>query len=96
MIIPQQTNFVGKLKENDGATMFFFLSLKSSKNYSKIFCRFINYNRIISIMGLQKVLSISNEANDSKFVTRKWNFVNNQSNANHNVGNEIISDTEIL
>ena len=47
-------------------------------------------------MGLQKVLSISNEANDSKFVTRKWNFVNNQSNANHNVGNEIISDTEIL
>ena len=92
MIIPQQTNFVGKLKENDGATMFFFIA----ENYSKIFCRFINYNRIISIMGLQKVLSISNEANDSKFVTRKWNFVNNQSNANHNVGNEIISDTEIL
>ena len=39
--IPQQINFVGKLKEDDGATMF--LSLESSKNY---FFRFINYNRI--------------------------------------------------
>ena len=28
MIIPQQTNFVGKLKENDGATMFFFIAEK--------------------------------------------------------------------
>ena len=36
-----------------------------------------------------------NEANDSKFVTRKWNIVNDQSNAN-SVGNEIIYNTEVL
>ena len=36
-----------------------------------------------------------NEANDSK-LTRKWNIVNNQSNVNYNVGNEIIDNTEVL
>ena len=37
-----------------------------------------------------------NEANDSKFVTRKWNTVNDQSNANYDVGNKIIYNTEVL
>ena len=37
-----------------------------------------------------------NEANVSKFVTRKWNIVNDQSNANYEVGNEIIYNTEVL
>ena len=37
-----------------------------------------------------------NEPNGSKFVTRKWNFANDQSNANYNVGNELIFDTEDL
>ena len=32
-----------------------------------------------------------NEANDLKFVTRKWNIVNDQSNANYDVGNEVES-----
>ena len=38
----------------------------------------------------QKILSLLNEANNSKFVTRKWNIVNDQSNASFDVGNEII------
>ena len=29
-------------------------------------------------------------------MTRKWNFVNDQSNANYDVGNEIIYNTEVL
>ena len=29
-------------------------------------------------------------------MTRKWNIVNNQSNANYNVGNELIYNTEAL
>ena len=33
---------------------------------------------------------------DSRFVTRKWNIVNNQSNANYNIGNEVIYNTEVL
>ena len=40
-------------------------------------------------MEHQKILNSVNEANDSKFVTRKWIIVNDQSNANYDVGNEI-------
>ena len=47
-------------------------------------------------MKNQKVLNILNEASDSKFVTRNWNIVNDQSNANYSVGNEIIYSTEVL
>ena len=44
--IHQQTNFVGKLEEDDGATMF-SIAEKQQKSYSKLFFRFINCNRII-------------------------------------------------
>ena len=37
-----------------------------------------------------------NETSNSKFVTRKWNTVNYQSNANYDEGNEIIYNTEVL
>ena len=37
-----------------------------------------------------------NDANDYKFVTRKWNIVNDLSNADYEVGNEIIYNTEVL
>ena len=47
-------------------------------------------------MEHQKILNLLNERNDSKFLTRKWNIVNDQSNANYNVGNVIIYNTEIL
>ena len=35
-----------------------------------------------------------NEANDSKFVTRKWNIVSDLSNSIFDVGNQIIYKTE--
>ena len=38
-------------------------------------------------MEHQKILNVLNEANDSKFVTRKWNIVNDESNANYDVRN---------
>ena len=47
-------------------------------------------------MEHQKVLSLLNKQNDSKFVTRKWNIVNDQSNANYYVGNETIYNTDVL
>ena len=47
-------------------------------------------------MEHQKILHLLNEASDSKFVARKWNNVNNQSNANYDIGNEIIYNTEVL
>ena len=37
-----------------------------------------------------------NLLNDAKFVNRKWNTVNDQSNANYDTGNEIIYNTEAL
>ena len=47
-------------------------------------------------MEPQKILSLLNEASDSKFVTRKWNIVNDQSNANYDVGNAIIYNAKVL
>ena len=37
-----------------------------------------------------------NEPKDSSFVTRKGNIVNNLSNTNYDVGNEITYKTEVL
>ena len=47
-------------------------------------------------MEHQKILNLLNEPNDSKFVTRKWNIVNDISNASYGVGNDIICNTEVL
>ena len=47
-------------------------------------------------MEHQKIWNLLNKANNSKFVTRKWNIVNDQSNANHDEGNDIIHNTEVL
>ena len=47
-------------------------------------------------MEHQKILNLLNEASDSKFVTRKWNIVNDNSNANCVVANEINYNTEVL
>ena len=34
-------------------------------------------------MEHQKILNVFNEVNDSKFVTRKWNIVNDNSKSNY-------------
>ena len=47
-------------------------------------------------MEHQKRLNLWKEANDSKFVTRKWNIVNHSSNENYSVGNKIIYNEEVL
>ena len=41
------------------------------------------------------MLNLLNEASKSKIVTRKGNIVNDQSNANYDVRNEIIYNTEV-
>ena len=47
-------------------------------------------------MEHKKILSLLNETNDSKFVTRDLNIVNDQSNANYDVGKEISYNTDVL
>ena len=47
-------------------------------------------------MEHQKILNLLNEPNDSKFVTKKLNIVNDQSNPSYDLGNEVIYNTEVL
>ena len=47
-------------------------------------------------MEHQKILNLLTEANNSKFVTIKWNTINDNSKANDNAANEIIYNTEVL
>ena len=47
-------------------------------------------------MKQKKNLNLLNKSTDSKFVKKKLNIVNDQSNANYDVGNLITHNTEIL
>ena len=47
-------------------------------------------------MEHQKILGSLNKANDSKFATRKWNIVNDLSNAKGDLKNESTGNTEVL
>ena len=47
-------------------------------------------------MQHQKILNLLNEPNDSKFVTRKWNIVNDNSKANYDATNGITNNTVVL
>ena len=46
-------------------------------------------------MEHQKILNLLNEVSDSRFVARKQNIVNNQVNANYDLGNAIIYNTDV-
>ena len=48
------------------------------------------------VMEHQKILNLLNDENDSKFVKRKWNIANENSNGNYDAGNEITYNTEVL
>ena len=47
-------------------------------------------------MEHQKILSLLDEASNSKFVARKWNIVNDNSKTSYDVANEITYNTEVL
>ena len=47
-------------------------------------------------MEHQKILNLLNEASNSKFATRKWNIVNDNSKANYNAANEITYNIKVL
>ena len=47
-------------------------------------------------MEHQKILNLLNETNVSKFVSGKWNIVNDDSKSNYAATNEITYNTEIL
>ena len=46
---------------------------------------------------IPNLLNLLNKASDSRFVTRKWNIVENDpSNANYDLGKKVIYKTEVL
>ena len=47
-------------------------------------------------MESQEILNLLHEASNSRFMARKWNIVNEQSNVNYSVENENIYSTEVL
>ena len=47
-------------------------------------------------MEHQQILNLLNEANNSKFIARKWNIVNDNSKASYDAANEITYNTEVL
>ena len=47
-------------------------------------------------MEHQKILNLLKEANDSKFVTRKWNIVNDQSYGKYGERTQIVYHKEVL
>ena len=46
-------------------------------------------------MKHQKIINLLNEANDSEFMKRKWNIVNDNSKANYDLANEVTYNTEV-
>ena len=47
-------------------------------------------------MEHQKILHLLNDANDSKFVTSKWNIFSDNSKLYFDVANEVTYNTEVL
>ena len=47
-------------------------------------------------MEHHKKLTLLDDVNESKFVTRKWNIANDDSRANYDEGNEITNNSEVL
>ena len=41
-------------------------------------------------------MNLLSESSDYKIMTRKWNIISDQANANDDAGNDIISSTEVL
>ena len=56
----------------------------------------MNHNRTMSEVEHQKTFNLLNEANDCRFVTKKWNIAFDKSNTNYNLGNKIIFNIEVL
>ena len=78
---PQQINFIGKLDKDNGATMFF--SIEKSEETTFNFLQ--NSATIIQIMETQKIVSLLNGSGNehSKFATKKWYIIDNESKGNY-------------
>ena len=85
---PQQTNFIGKLENQDhGATMFLIIekSEETTLNFSQDFVT------IIQIMETQNIVNLLNDSKNenSKFATKNWYIIDSEVKANYLPVNEV-------
>ena len=94
--VKQQIDFIGRIERNEGAIMFFIIekseetTFEFSQNAATVLWSLIHI-----IMETQKIADWLGDADNesSKFATRKWYVINDQSNTNYGEGNE--NDTTI-
>ena len=85
---PQQTNFIGKLENQDhGATMF--LVIEKSEETTLKFSQ--NFVTIIQIMETQNIVNLLNDSKNenSKFATKNWYIIDSEVKGNYLPVNEV-------
>ena len=87
--------FIGRLEEDNGATVFSFAK-KQQKTNLFFSINSLNITGWYKEWNIQKIMNLLNEASNSKFVTRKRNIIIDQSNVNYEVWNEIIFRIQTL
>ena len=89
--LKQQINFTGRLKRDQGATMFFInekseeTTFEFSQNAARVAWFWLRIK-----METQKIVNLLVDAynESSKFATRKWYVINDQNNTDYGEGNE--------
>ena len=84
---PQQINFIGRLLNTHGATMFFII--KKSEEFTFNFSQ--NSVTVIYIMETRKIVNLLNGSGNenSKFATKKWCVIDSESKGNYSHENPI-------
>ena len=89
--LKQQINFIGRLKRNEGATMFFIIE----KSEEATFEFWQNAVTVVWFwvrlkMETQKIVNLLGDAynESSKFAAIKWYVINDQNNKDYGDGNE--------
>ena len=85
---PQQINFIGKIERQDNGITMFFIIEKSEETTFEFLQNSVN---TLQIMEIQKIIHLLNNTENeySKFATKKWYVINNESKVNYSHENPI-------
>ena len=101
--LKQKINFIGRVKRNEGAAMFFIIekseetTIEFSQNTATVVWFWLRIK-----METQKIanLLVDVDSEFSKFATRKWHVINDQNNTNYGEGNKncttVTFETQII
>ena len=89
--LKQQTNFIGRLTWNEGATQFFNIE-KSEQTTPEFLQNVVTvvWFLLHVIMETQKIANLLGDSDNepSKLATRKWYVISDQNNTDYGEGNE--------